>query len=707
VTRFIGPLCLVAASAVAAEDGLYYAIQMNDKPLGHARVAFDDVVWEGKQLRRAQCVTSLKFALQGEERQVVRRSETLVQPETGEPVRYELTETTSGTVRHVECQFAASEVRTWSYAEGSPKGEPAIAELPAKTRILGSNDFAHWAVLLQAASREAENDVAVSTVFLPDAKTTQAFRLVRRPARDVTVRGTPRSCIEWQIEGGGVSLFLDANDAQFVRMDVPGQNTTITLSDAQAVQTAETAGPLDILSRHFAQSNVTFDDFMSVSALQIDIDVSVIGEALTNDPATLTTAMQRFEGTKQESQIQGTVTVRSVRYGGGDVAFPADRPTEPDLQPWLEPSAMIESSDPTIVAQARQLTVDAKSRWQAVLRIAEWVNKEIAYKIADTPSARMALDTRKGDCGPHATLTAAMLRASGVPAKLVGGLVYTPSLGGSFGQHAWVEVHMGSDGWVALDPTTGEHEWLSATHVKLFEGMGGVIPKRVAVRWFESGNRAFAAEPPSARPLAWKIGTEYGYRYVVGEKELGTEKFTITGTRTDGGEGYEVQSTLDIPSAVTAFATRLTVRSNGMPVSYDREINAANGKTNIACRFRNGAVVEKITGSKNLEQEIKIPPGTFCFDNNFIPSFAIICSQLELREGQRTDIRTFHPSSLQLIALKFDVQSVQTIDIGGKKVDCFECRVTPINNTFWITRDGRLVRVTAGGGLVIEVSPVD
>ncbi len=35
---------------------------------------------------------------------------------------------------------------------------------------------------------------------------------------------------------------------------------------------------------------------------------------------------------------------------------------------------------------------------------------------------------------------------------------------------------MGADGWVAFDPTTGELESMSATHIKLFEGMGGVIP---------------------------------------------------------------------------------------------------------------------------------------------------------------------------------------------------------------------------------------
>ena len=123
---------------------------------------------------------------------------------------------------------------------------------------------------------------------------------------------------------------------------------------------------------------------------------------------------------------------------------------------WLQPAPLIESDDAGIVAQAQELTKGATNRWQAVSNIAQWVCKEIQYTIADTPSARLALEKRQGDCGPHATLTVAMLRAVGIPAKLVGGLVYAPTLGGSFGQHAWVEVYMGDDGWIAFDPTTGE-----------------------------------------------------------------------------------------------------------------------------------------------------------------------------------------------------------------------------------------------------------
>ena len=43
------------------------------------------------------------------------------------------------------------------------------------------------------------------------------------------------------------------------------------------------------------------------------------------------------------------------------------------------------------------------------------------------------------------------------------------------------------------------------------------------------------------------------------------------------------------------------------------------------------------------------------------------------------------------------------IEIGGKEVVCFECEVSPIKNTFWISQDGRFVRAKQGN-LVIEAT---
>jgi hypothetical protein len=129
-------------------------------------------------------------------------------------------------------------------------------------------------------------------------------------------------------------------------------------------------------------------------------------------------------------------------------------------------------------------------------------------------------------------------------------------------------------------------------------------------------------------------------------------------------------------------------------------------KDAVQCEFQEKIVSAKITGRRQLSRDIPVQPGTYCFDNNFIPSFALICSQFTLAENSKVDIRTFHPSSLQVIPLSFQIKEVKKIQVSGREVECFECLVEPIKNTFWITRDGRLMKVEAAG-LSIDVSPVD
>jgi hypothetical protein len=85
-------------------------------------------------------------------------------------------------------------------------------------------------------------------------------------------------------------------------------------------------------------------------------------------------------------------------------------------------------------------------------------------------------------------------------------------------------------------------------------------------------------------------------------------------------------------------------------------------------------------------------------------SWALICSQLELKAGESLQIKTFHPSTMQIIPLTFTPQAPAPIQIGNEQVICFECDVAPIKNTFWISQDGRFVRAKQGD-LVIEWVP--
>ena len=157
---------------------------------------------------------------------------------------------------------------------------------------------------------------------------------------------------------------------------------------------------------------------MNVTALTAEIDVNVIGSGVDNPASVLQTSMQQFEGKKDAAKIVGKVQIKSQTYDGStSPAFPVTSDTAGNEQ-WLKPSQFIESDHEPIVDQAKRLTEDAKNWWDATKRIGTWVENEIRYTIADTPSARLALEKKCGDCGPHSTLTVAMLRAVGIPGQV-------------------------------------------------------------------------------------------------------------------------------------------------------------------------------------------------------------------------------------------------------------------------------------------------
>jgi hypothetical protein len=77
----------------------------------------------------------------------------------------------------------------------------------------------------------------------------------------------------------------------------------------------------------------------------------------------------------------------------------------------------------------------------------------------------------EGDCSEHGVLLAAMLRAAGIPSRVVAGVVYVDEFAGEkgvFGYHMWTQalLESGQDhAWVDLDPTLGRETPFDATHI--------------------------------------------------------------------------------------------------------------------------------------------------------------------------------------------------------------------------------------------------
>ncbi len=131
---------------------------------------------------------------------------------------------------------------------------------------------------------------------------------------------------------------------------------------------------------------------------------------------------------------------------------------------YLEDELYVTVSHPSIQELSTALTKDAQGPYEKAQKIFDYVNTNMSYD--ENPAfARKgsvsALFNLKGICTEFASLMVALLRASGIPSRLVGGyLLGEESLNQEKTQvygldmaHAWVEFYITGVGWLPADPT--------------------------------------------------------------------------------------------------------------------------------------------------------------------------------------------------------------------------------------------------------------
>lgn len=159
---------------------------------------------------------------------------------------------------------------------------------------------------------------------------------------------------------------------------------------------------------------------------------------------------------RQGARLSCTVE-RSAEGASGE--FPAR---------YLRPSLAAPSNLAEIADLAKTLVADAEGEEQKIARILAWMDANIAKEAVDSFTAVEVLRERRGECQGHAYLFAALARASGIPARVVNGIVYSPQHGG-FLYHSWNEAWIAGRGWQPVDATFGQAH-ADATHLKLLEG---------------------------------------------------------------------------------------------------------------------------------------------------------------------------------------------------------------------------------------------
>ncbi len=215
-----------------------------------------------------------------------------------------------------------------------------------------------------------------------------------------------------------------------------------------------------------------------------------------------------------------------------------------------------------------------------------------------------------------------------------------------------------------------------------------------------------AAQAQAQEKFPWQFNKEYVFNFAQGGTSLGTEIATIKKVKQDGKDAYELKAVLNLTvggQSLKSTATLVTT-PDGKPLKFVRDFQTQGAK--VESTFKGGKVSSKVSGSVNVTKEDDLPANAFCFDNNMMSAFMLICPQLKWEVGKKVVTENFIPSVLQKMKLTYDVTGLKKIKVGGKDVECYECSIAEIKATFWVAKDGRIVK-TQQGAITTEIKSLD
>jgi len=129
-----------------------------------------------------------------------------------------------------------------------------------------------------------------------------------------------------------------------------------------------------------------------------------------------------------------------------------------DIRRWLDedPWGQIQSDAPEIHQLARELSSGAILQIEVAGRILAWVQENVRVAQCDEPVAQVdalwTLQNRMGICGNFANLAVALLRAAGIPAVPVVGLVASSESPDVL--HAWIAAYFTDLGWFEFESSS-------------------------------------------------------------------------------------------------------------------------------------------------------------------------------------------------------------------------------------------------------------
>ncbi len=296
-------------------------------------------------------------------------------------------------------------------------------------------------------------------VFLEGLRLTEDITIRVLDKEEVTVNGQTETAyrVEGTIRGYTITSFVRANGA--VIKQVTMDNFVMlreTKEQAMRMDPGSGLSMYAIIDYSLVTPDRPIADPAGLSALTVRIT------GIPKGIIPMTSDTQAITGPDEAGGYTYAITETDL----SGLSVPGYGAFPPEMNQYLVPTLEVESGSAEITDTARKIVGKPTDPLTDARKINTWVFKNLKKRLVDSTSALDTLSSMEGECQAHAGLAAALLRAAGIPAKVVSGIVYSTDIGG-FAYHSWNEVYLGS--WVGVDASFGQFP-ADVTHIKFSEG---------------------------------------------------------------------------------------------------------------------------------------------------------------------------------------------------------------------------------------------
>lgn len=447
-----------AAAAPVEEEKVYYGVEINGVVCGYFEFDISSLEKDGRELIQIEQSMLAKLTALGMAFDSKVRLTYHVDPATGQ-FTYHDSDVEQGDLK---LDSAVNVRGDTIYMTSSQSGDVKRIAIGPDVILENTLLFPH----LISDFVEGGLDEKTYDIFEVRDAVVQKTRYTKVGTEELKLAGKKFNALvldEMNLETGlKMKWWIDTETGRFVKVH-PLTGRVVYLARPSIVKKIETADMDELI---LSRTNVRIADISAITYMKVKAVIEPVGLRVT--PEGLNVPGQRFTGTVKDNLIDGVFEIEHPRYDGrGAPPFPPDFGDDEALAEYLEPTDFIESDDPVLAGKARELTAGAKDSWEAAVRLSEWVAENINYAIPGGGTSRKTYDIRAGECGAHSLLLAAFCRAVGIPARVIWGCMYTANAGGSFGQHGWNEIYMGEAGWIPVDATTLQTDYVDSGHIRI------------------------------------------------------------------------------------------------------------------------------------------------------------------------------------------------------------------------------------------------